>query len=972
MNDAWEAVFAPEPVPEWLLAFESAPVEALDSLLGRRFYFGPLNAADPEELLVDWALLLAGANGFVVQLDEALAAWIEANWGIFPQERSAARMADAWSRLTNVVTYVEDLPRAAQALRSHFEDRDDFLGPLSVSPSRDPLGRYLMAVAEHQEDRHLAPFWWSLCDLQDGVPFHRAPCAIAGLLGLPPLDETQAGGFREQAAWGVVRLAEALHRRIERRELQSTRARDEWLWTARRAMARLPFPASWQEIFEEAIRRGIPAECQAWLEIVAPSLTSELGNLSSRHRPRETFDIHSWPKRAQSIARALRENQPQALEQARVLLREEEHYALLYGDSGNLVRSLRNFTSSVWRRVPERALQWAEMAVSWEPWDAYSWNILTQARWKARGAEAGLSLAWEAVERFPENSVARNGLAEILKSVGHLAEAEAVYRQAMTELPTNDVTRNGLAGLLKEVGRLAEAESVYRQTMRDFPSNTYARNGLAEILKEAGRLDEAELVYRQTIAELPTNVVTLNGLAGLLKEIGRLDKAESVYRQAMMDFPSNAYARNGLAEILKEAGRLDEAESVYRQTMAELPTNAVTLNGLAEVLKEAGHLAEAESVYRQTITDFPTSVVARTGLAEVLKEAGHTAEAETVYRQAMVDFPTNTFAPVGLAALLRLRGPAGWEEAMALVERIYRSGQNRAAALAEKGRLLERMGRREEAAETFEMSRSLELPPVLPLVIEAENKPVQASEPQRRTFLSRSQRAAWTSEARFLRRWARSGGDPDQGRPAGVLRQQAEGLLKEILRLRPADARALTEMALLLLDGGRLPEARDLLAGVAERLPGTPAPLVALARLEREQARAESLRLSEKSLAKVFDASDRLRALGGGFEPLIHLQKGRAVLALQDGQLRRNLASRELDKLHQWTRPHLKPELKTFEAWWSRRLNEQVFLPIQPDATVGPEDIESLSIRLDARTAEIDALDEAFGLRKAPRAAPVA
>ena len=145
MSSLWEDRFEPEPVPEWLLAFEAAPAKALDSLLGSRYYLGQLNAADPEELLVDWALLLGEEGAFVERLDEALAIWIESSWGLFPQTVSAARLADTWSRVANVVTYVETLPRAAKALRDRFDDREDFLGPLSTGPSRDPLGRYLQA-----------------------------------------------------------------------------------------------------------------------------------------------------------------------------------------------------------------------------------------------------------------------------------------------------------------------------------------------------------------------------------------------------------------------------------------------------------------------------------------------------------------------------------------------------------------------------------------------------------------------------------------------------------------------------------------------------------------------------------------------------------------------------------------------------------------------------------------------------------
>ena len=215
------------------------------------------------------------------------------------------------------------------------------------------------------------------------------------------------------------------------------------------------------------------------------------------------------------------------------------------------------------------------------------------------------------------------------------------------------------------------------------------------------------------------------------------------------------------------------------------------------------------------------------------------------------------------------------------------------------------------------------------------------------------------------------GGDPANGKSPDELRRQAESLLVQILQERPEDTRALAEKGLLLLDSGTLEEARELLAGAVARLPGTPVLLTALARVEREHARSLALRLGQESQAKVFEAPDRLRSLGGRFEPLIHLQKGRAVLSLQDGQIRRDLAAKELNRLHIWMRPHL-IEGDSFESWWSRRLNEQVFLPIQPEADIRSEDVDEIANRIEAHAPEIDTLDESFGLKKDPGTIPIA
>lgn len=602
------------------------------------------------------------------------------------------------------------------------------------------------------------------------------------------------------------------------------------------------------------------------------------------------------------------------MEQAKALLREEERYALLYGESRNLGMSLRNFARSVWGRRPDLAVKWAEMAVRWEPWDAYSWTTLTQARLRASDTEAALALAWEAAERFPENDVARNGLAELLKEAGRLDEAEAVYRQAVVDFPDDDYARNGLATLLREMGRLKEAEAVYRQTMVAIPTDPVARNGLAEILKETNRLEEAEAVYRQTMQKFPTDAIAPVGLAAVLRLQGpeHWEKALRLVEEVLRGGRNQAAAWAEKGRLLEKMERLMEAADAFERSRSVERASAPQVGSVTSQQRET------ERQKRATHEVASAGNQASGGREATAIEGMSAPQAGTVAGQRQATERPKDSGPVRYQAEL---GPLKTSDD---------SGNPTS-------------GKVPEARPAYRAAR-----------------------------LSRSQRAAWTSEARFLRRWARHGDDPERGRSPLELRRRAESLLDKVLSDQPHDRRAVVEKGLLLLDDGRFDEARELLSESAGRWPGTPVLLAALARVEREQARARSLRLREETKAEVFEAPDQLRALGAGFEPLIHLQKGRAVLALQDGQLRRELAAKELDKLHQWMRPHLDPESDSFEAWWSRRLNDQVFLPIPADADIRPDDVDDLSSRMEERAAEIDVLDETYGLKKDPRALTLA
>ena len=77
---------------------------------------------------------------------------------------------------------------------------------------------------------------------------------------------------------------------------------------------------------------------------------------------------------------------------------------------------------------------------------------------KARGDTQAAEEAYrEVIQRWPNEVVARNGLAEVLKARGDMQAAEEAYREVIQRWPDDAIARNGLANLLRQLKRWQEA-----------------------------------------------------------------------------------------------------------------------------------------------------------------------------------------------------------------------------------------------------------------------------------------------------------------------------------------------------------------------------------------------------------------------------------------------------------------------------------------------------------------------------------
>ena len=400
---SWEEVLEAPAAPEWLTDFDEDAYAAVDAALWQAYYFGNLNFAEPAELLTDWALGIGERNDFVTRLDVVLAQWIQRNWGRQPEAqgtRSAAALAHAWMQLTRVIANVPALTQAQRALRAHFADRQAYLGPLCEGFSRDPLAGFLLAVARHQEDRLLLPAWWNYCDLAPDIPWHHGSYGVLGLRGLPT---EERGGFPDHVAYGLLRLGLGLYKRSLDQSLEPHRAEAEFQRAARLTLRAYPFPTRWRECWANQLyalrgRDELVDGIESWLTKLVPGLD----HTKADKQHTSSFSVPSnWAYEAGRIAERLRSNASDAVVEARRLLDQQRRFAEKTGDSSFVCRTLTSFATAVSDHNPQLALEWAEGSREWEPWNPFSWSVLTGVLRRSQRIDEALEIGWAAIDRFP-------------------------------------------------------------------------------------------------------------------------------------------------------------------------------------------------------------------------------------------------------------------------------------------------------------------------------------------------------------------------------------------------------------------------------------------------------------------------------------------------------------------------------------------------------------------------------------------
>jgi len=222
---------------------------------------------------------------------------------------------------------------------------------------------------------------------------------------------------------------------------------------------------------------------------------------------------------------------------------------------------------------------------------------------------------------------------------GHMAEAEALYRQVLARQPDHADAHQLLGVLANQTGRSDQAVQLLQRAIELNPNVASYHNNLGLTLVSAGRAGDAVAVFNRALQIQPSFPEAENNLGTALRACGRIRDAIAAYRQAITLRPAYPEALNNLAGAVRADGRLDESISIYRQAVALRPNYAEAYDNLGHALRTNKQLDEAIAAYRHVLSLRPDSPSTLTTLGDTLKEVGLLEEALQCYRKSLAIKP---------------------------------------------------------------------------------------------------------------------------------------------------------------------------------------------------------------------------------------------------------------------------------------------------------------------------------------------
>jgi tetratricopeptide (TPR) repeat protein len=255
---------------------------------------------------------------------------------------------------------------------------------------------------------------------------------------------------------------------------------------------------------------------------------------------------------------------------------------------------------------------------------------------------------------------------------------------------------------LLQQSAIAEARQLCAEVLELAPGHPDALAVLYQICRDHGPPTAIEALLRRIVTLHPNTFWAVNDLALLSYNKGAILEAVHHARNAIRIAPENPQSHNLMGIALTEANRPHTGEYHYRKVL-ELTgkRDPATLANLAWNLKNQGRIDEARSLYNEAAgadTGLP-SLLGWARMEEADRNLDHALELLDRAEQIAPDNPSILL----LRAVVYGRG-RDYRRALAVLDALAeKSGEQGLGAneLLEKGRLLDQMGRYDEAWEAF-------------------------------------------------------------------------------------------------------------------------------------------------------------------------------------------------------------------------------------------------------------------------------
>jgi predicted TPR repeat methyltransferase len=198
-----------------------------------------------------------------------------------------------------------------------------------------------------------------------------------------------------------------------------------------------------------------------------------------------------------------------------------------------------------------------------------------------------------------------------LQQRGHLAEAEAVYREVLAVAPDHPRALHYAGVLAQQQGRSEEALALVERSLAIDPDRADGYNNLGIIQQSAGRLDEAVVAYERAIVLDPRHANAHSNLGVLLRATGRPAEAEAAYRRAIAIDPQHVDAWTNLGILLNGVGRSQDAAACFCKVITLRPSHREARRHMALAHIMLGERDAALRIFDDWLAEEPADPVAR-------------------------------------------------------------------------------------------------------------------------------------------------------------------------------------------------------------------------------------------------------------------------------------------------------------------------------------------------------------------------
>ena len=170
-------------------------------------------------------------------------------------------------------------------------------------------------------------------------------------------------------------------------------------------------------------------------------------------------------------------------------------------------------------------------------------------RGRREDRDEAIRLMTASVQADPTVAAWHNNLGNALLE-GHEPEAAAIaYRRCIELDPDNVEAMNNLACLQRGLGHVAEAEAMFQNALAINPELPSLHANYATLLAAQRRIPEAQAHYLRSLELQPVNPVVSKLLGVMYAQTGQLDKAREIFGEWLRKEPDNPHARHHYAAV---------------------------------------------------------------------------------------------------------------------------------------------------------------------------------------------------------------------------------------------------------------------------------------------------------------------------------------------------------------------------------------------------------------------------------------